>query len=906
MTAGHCRFVLWSIAPGSPTPVRACGLVAAVLQTLAALVGLHVSRGDPNPDFRALDAPEISFSRVALVGGPIPASSPSAFDLEEFVIESGAVVAEVTGPGLLSFEWRLSGLGSQVPIPGPPLEFLLDGEVKASTVDGEWASVTVQVPSGSHGLRWRRSPEAGLEPRIVGLLNKVWFRRSIEESPIPSGPTSVDIPEGLPAMLGYPLRITPKSARWMHHGSPVPNAASASLRMAAPVPGSYTLEISDGARFWTSGPVALQVTKAVTIDEVLRLPPGSTTSGGAAPWNVSWEGYPPPAGAARLQVSPPASVPDVSWLEASITGPGILKNTWSHVAMTADTIPISDGTNEVWLPEGTHTYRWSYGPTPSFEPVLDSPIAWVRPLQRESDVPVVAPGVTLATNAYGVFAGNRLELTAIVTGRPVPEVRWIHDGVVRAQSFFNHVLSLSPARLEDGGSWRLEVRNGAGSSSFEFSLMVVKSPLERTTLAGFPGSGVISATGVDAAGDVLMGIGNGIFRVRGNAVDRLPLTFTYSPRTSGIFSSPTLNTLVGLADGRILVSGPIATVNGVPAPRVMILGASGAVDPTFAPEVATFPRLTNAQFVVSAPLPGGRFIVNQGLHDARPGNLLTVFLPNGAVDSAFNPDPTRWPGVSPSQIPAYETIHCLSTGEILLGSADPTVVSSHAFARMDAEGNYVGNDPVGRLPVSRESQPYPQVSAILVFNDDSFLLGGSFKTHAESPVIQGVLRVTRDGAVDAGFGREVKPNVLDLFPLSDGSVVVAGLSEPLVLLRSDGRVDPWFRARGVVQLGIDRAYHVSVDARGRIVTGEQRPVLFAGNGTGVIVGAELGIVVAGPRVILHPPNMAQPHWLEQGSDLEVWSPLGTLGNTLRLPRVPSVVPAESPSRFFRVRPVARP
>ncbi len=143
---------------------------------LARVDAVTFTPGDPPPLDDAVEAPQLDWlSFGPLTFTPQTAESHDGTD----ALQSGAVdhsqtsycSARVTGPGLLTFWWRVSSAS------GDNFRFWMDG-VQITSISGEqpWAQVVRQIPSGAHTVEWsyakNGSTVAGSD---AGWLDEVIF-----------------------------------------------------------------------------------------------------------------------------------------------------------------------------------------------------------------------------------------------------------------------------------------------------------------------------------------------------------------------------------------------------------------------------------------------------------------------------------------------------------------------------------------------------------------------------------------------------------------------------------------------------------------------------------------------------------------------------------------------------------
>lgn len=251
------------------------------------------------------------------------------------------------------------------------------------------------------------------------------------------------------------------------------------------------------------------------------------------------------------------------------------------------------------------------------------------------------------------------------------------------------------------------------------------------------------------------------------------------------------------ADGRIVIASQLSlTPNPSLRSSVFRLTSTGAIDTTFNPQLSnTVVGLYHAVAIDSSDriVLGGQI----GFHTADAG-FVARLLPNGAVDSSFQPPATPAPVLA---IAVSRT----STGtadRVLLGGtfqrADNAAVTG--FAALDGNGNL---DSRINLNLRRPGL----VRAIAQLPSGKFLIGGRFSFLRNVPVPPGLVRVNSDGTLDRTFNAQ-RPGAdtgIDGFvgaiaALPDGRIAAGGLftdfnragKKNLVLLRADGEVDTSF------------------------------------------------------------------------------------------------------------------
>jgi uncharacterized delta-60 repeat protein len=103
-----------------------------------------------------------------------------------------------------------------------------------------------------------------------------------------------------------------------------------------------------------------------------------------------------------------------------------------------------------------------------------------------------------------------------------------------------------------------------------------------------------------------------------------------------------------LPSGQLLVGGNFMNVNGQSQPRLARLNRDGTLDPQFAPVIDGVNNGLYTQVASIELLPDGRILIGGGFASVngqpRPG--VAILLPDGALDETFNPDPTHAPGLT--------------------------------------------------------------------------------------------------------------------------------------------------------------------------------------------------------------------------------------------------------------------
>ena len=247
-------------------------------------------------------------------------------------------------------------------------------------------------------------------------------------------------------------------------------------------------------------------------------------------------------------------------------------------------------------------------------------------------------------------------------------------------------------------------------------------------------------------------------------------------------SSSSVHTFAVQTDGRILVSGPFATMNGVVRSRVARINADGSTDQTF----NLAPGFTGAASGLGQLLlqPDGKILA--------PGGGLAY---NGvSVDVVrINPDGTRDDTFVASAVPAgsISRVALQPDGKVLVGGRFSSIngVTRSCIARLNSNGEV---DPTFDAVVSGGSTG-PSVTRILVEPSGKIIIAGFFTT------VNGVsrnrlARLESNGALDPTFDPSSGSIglVAALMQQPDGKYLIAEDTRTLQRRNGDGTVDSGF------------------------------------------------------------------------------------------------------------------
>ncbi|MBA2434153.1 MAG: delta-60 repeat domain-containing protein [Verrucomicrobiota bacterium] len=294
-------------------------------------------------------------------------------------------------------------------------------------------------------------------------------------------------------------------------------------------------------------------------------------------------------------------------------------------------------------------------------------------------------------------------------------------------------------------------------------------------------------------------------------------------------AAPIVNRAIVQPDGKLLISGVFATVNGVARPSLARLNADGTLDTTFVPVAGGGPIALQED---------GKILATTGGHEPRAVRLES----DGSIDPSFDSDLTKVGALllrSDGKIivsqdvffnEIFETVRLESDGSI-----DPSFLRQPGFAiALDASdrtylcvnGNVMGFqrlNPDGTTDSTFQPSVEPGYCASTVVEQPDqklIVVGGS----------SGVARLLENGQIDPSF--DVEPGLTIITDgsiehaqlLPDGGIIVSGAfthidtlpRNKLARLNHDGTLDPDFDAG---DLAFDNPGVLAVQDDGKIVVG---------------------------------------------------------------------------------------
>lgn len=267
------------------------------------------------------------------------------------------------------------------------------------------------------------------------------------------------------------------------------------------------------------------------------------------------------------------------------------------------------------------------------------------------------------------------------------------------------------------------------------------------------------------------------------------------------------------ADGKILVGGRIATLNGEPRSSIGRLHADGNLDTAFNPGASGPSGAFVSAMAVQADgkiLVGGSFTTLGGELRTNLGRLNA----NGSGDTTFNPPAGGTPGI----------IHSLAVeadGKILVGGGFtlPGGQSRTNLARLHADG---------RLDTGFTSSAFGGVVSVVrtlaVQVDGRIVVGGEFNALGGQPRMN-VGRLNANGSLDTTFAASANSSVLCSAIQADGKILLGGLFTSLNgqgrdrygRLNANGTLDTSFDPTGAGGGTTPAISSLAVQADGRIL-----------------------------------------------------------------------------------------
>lgn len=240
-------------------------------------------------------------------------------------------------------------------------------------------------------------------------------------------------------------------------------------------------------------------------------------------------------------------------------------------------------------------------------------------------------------------------------------------------------------------------------------------------------------------------------------------------------------------DGRILIGGGFTQVGTVTRNRVALLESDGSASPEFDPLAGP-----NGEVYFVLPLPGDTTLVGGafGQFNAVNRGYLARLRPNGSLDESFLSGSAGLSGANSTVTSAA----LQSDGRILVAGSFTAFngIPRNRIARLH---------PDGSLDTSFDPAAGPNSTVWQVVNqaDGSLLIGGDF-SYLNGSDVSFLARLNPDGSLDPRFSAGLNGRVATILADGSGRVTIGGDftvagGQPrsrIARLRNDGTVDPSF------------------------------------------------------------------------------------------------------------------
>lgn len=305
-------------------------------------------------------------------------------------------------------------------------------------------------------------------------------------------------------------------------------------------------------------------------------------------------------------------------------------------------------------------------------------------------------------------------------------------------------------------------------------------------------------------------------------------------RAQGGFVDPnitgTVNGLVVLPDGKILVGGDFASAGGQASRHVARLNSDGTPDVSFQNPDVRNNDVFNEHLYSFARQPDGKIVIGGNFTSVsgQPRNCLARLNADGTVDLGF----------LPSVNSIVTAVGLQPDGKVLIGGYFTSVSGQTRtrFARLNSDGSIDSSFIDPNLD--------NWTSTIVVQPDGKILIGGWFSSVAAQP-IQFAARLNVDGTVDSSFNLNINGPVIQMALRPDGKFMACGFfglvngttQNVVARINTDGSLDTSFQnpnipSGNVVALAIQSDGKIVVGGSFSRIGGQDRNDLARLNGDG--------------------------------------------------------------------------
>ncbi len=225
-----------------------------------------------------------------------------------------------------------------------------------------------------------------------------------------------------------------------------------------------------------------------------------------------------------------------------------------------------------------------------------------------------------------------------------------------------------------------------------------------------------------------------------------------------------VNSIKLLSDGKVLISGYFDSINDIPCGRIARLNSNGSLDSTFALGLTgANDQITAMAVAADGKISiGGYFTFVNGLPRVRIARLHA----DGSLDAAFGAGLSGCNNI-------IRAIAAQADGKVVIGGDFTTIngVSRKYLARLQNDGSL--DTTYGGALGGADANP----TVMTLQPDGKVLVGGYFTAVNGQPWMTGLARLNTDGSLDTGFGAGmagINSHVSALTLLADGSLYVGG------------------------------------------------------------------------------------------------------------------------------------
>ncbi|MFN7563600.1 MAG: immunoglobulin domain-containing protein, partial [Prosthecobacter sp.] len=409
-----------------------------------------------------------------------------------------------------------------------------------------------------------------------------------------------------------------------------------------------------------------------------------------------------------------------------------------------------------------------------------------------------ASAVTITTppQPLSILQGDTAVFLVQATGTGPLTYQWKKNGSDIPGST-NQALVLHSTVAGDAGTYSVTVSDaGPSTVTSGGAVLSFRTPVTGDMDLSFPGgaamNGIVAAVAVQSDGRVVIG-GNfttihhaprvGIARLEADG----SLDYSFGSGLAGVGGSVSGMALQG--DGKIVIVGSFATVNGVPRAGIARLNSDGSLDTTFCDGLA---GANNAVYAV-ALMGDGKIIVGGAFtsFNGTARGYIARLHSDGSLDTTFGD------GLAG----ANNNVHAVavqSDGKVVIGGLFIRVNGTvrARIARLNSDGTLDTTFAIGL------AGPNNIVSALAVQSDGKLVIGGYFSKVNGTDQIR-IARLNGDGTLDTGFGNGLagaSDALSSIVVLEDGKVLIAGAfgmihgtgRGGIARLNSDGTLDTGF------------------------------------------------------------------------------------------------------------------